>query len=88
MVAQHHHPSNTALIDLLAGRGPANAPGTVCDECGRPEPEVRLSYCTGCLRARFCGNACLVAAWPAHRAECQRIQAAREERSRGTVTMV
>jgi hypothetical protein len=25
----------------------------------------------------------LVAAWPAHRAECQRIQAAREERTRG-----
>jgi len=80
MVAQHFHPSNTALIDFLAGRGPTHAPGTVCDECGRPEPEVLLSYCTGCLRARFCGNACLVAAWSAHRAECQRIQAAREER--------
>jgi len=82
MVAQQFHPSNTALIDLLAGRGPAHPPGTVCDECGRPEPEVRLSYCTGCLRSRFCGNACLRAAWPAHRAECQRVQAAREERAR------
>jgi len=83
MAAQHFHPSDTALIDFLAGRGPAHAPGTVCDECGRPEPEVRLSYCTGCLRARFCGSACAVAAWPAHRAECQRVKAAREERSRG-----
>jgi len=83
MIAQESHPSNTALLNFLAGRGPAHAPGTVCDECGRPEPEVRLSYCTGCLRARFCGNACMVAAWPAHRAECQRVQAAREERSRG-----
>jgi len=81
--AQLFHPSNTALIDLLAGRGPAHPPGTVCDECGRPEPEVYLRSCTGCLRARFCGNACLRAAWPAHRAECQRIQAAREERTRG-----
>jgi len=81
MIAQQFHPSNTALIDLLAGRGPAHPPGTVCDECGRPEPEVQLSYCTGCLRARFCGNACAVAAWPAHRAECQRIQAARELRA-------
>jgi len=88
MVAQQKHPSNTALIDLLAGRGPAHAPGTVCDQCGRPEPEVRLSYCTGCLRARFCGNACLRAAWPAHRAECQRVQAAREERSRPNITTV
>jgi len=56
----------------------------VCDECGRPEPEVLLSYCTGCLRARFCGSACAVAAWPAHRAECRHVQAAREERSRPT----
>jgi len=88
MVAQQKHPSNTALIDLLAGRGPAHPPGTVCDQCGRPESEVRLSYCTGCLRARFCGNACAVAAWPAHRAECQRVQAAREERSRGRTIYV
>jgi len=88
MVAQCFQPSNTALIDFLAGRGPVHAPGTVCDECGRPEPEVLLSYCTGCLRARFCGSACAVAAWPAHRAECQRVKAAREERTRGTVTEV
>jgi len=88
MVAQREHPSNTGLIDFLAGRGPAHAPGTVCDECGRPEPEVRLSYCTGCLRARFCGVACAVAAWPAHRAECQRIQAAREARATPEVTKV
>jgi ankyrin repeat protein len=81
MVAQQKHPSNTALIDLLAGRGPAHPPGTVCDQCGRPESEVLLSYCTGCLVSRFCGSACAVAAWPAHRAECQRIQAAREERA-------
>jgi len=86
MVAQQKHPSNTALIDLLAGRGPAHPPGTVCDQCGRPESEVLLSYCTGCLVSRFCGNACAVAAWPAHRAECQRIQAAREERARPSIT--
>jgi len=86
MVAQLYHPSNTALIDLLAGRGPAHPPGTVCDECGRPESEVLLSYCTGCLRARYCGSVCAVAAWPAHRAECQHIQAAREEPSRPYIT--
>jgi len=84
MTAQRQHSSNTALLDFLAGRGPAHAPGTVCDECGRPEAEVRLAYCTGCLRVRYCGSACAVAAWPAHRAECQRVRAAREKRTEGT----
>jgi len=88
MIAQQFHPSNTALIDFLAGRGPAHPPGTVCDECGRPESEVLLSYCTGCLVSRFCGSACAVAAWPAHRAECQRVQAAREARSRPDIIQV
>jgi len=79
-VARHFQPFNMALLDVLSGRGPANPPGTACDECGKPEPAVLLSYCTGCLRARYCGCACAVAAWPAHRAECQRVKAAREER--------
>jgi len=82
LLAQRYQRANTALIDLLAGRGPAHPPGTVCDRCGLPESEVYLRYCTSCLVARYCGSACAVAAWPAHRAECQRIQAAREERSR------
>jgi len=83
MVAQQNYPSKTALIDLLSGRGPAHPPGMVCDECGRPESEVRLSTCTGCLVARYCGSACSAAAWPAHKAECKRVQAAREKRCQG-----
>jgi hypothetical protein len=81
MCAEQEHPANTALLDLLAGRGPAHPPGTVCDGCGRPETEVRLRTCDGCLVARYCGNACAKAAWPAHKAECRRLQAAREERT-------
>jgi len=53
----------------------------VCDGCGRPETEVRLRTCDGCLLARYCGNACAKAAWPAHKVECRRLQAAREARS-------
>jgi len=85
MLAQHKHPSNTALLDLLAGRGPAHPPGTVCDGCGRPETEVRLRTCDGCLVARYCGNSCAKAAWPAHKAECKRVQALREARSTATL---
>ena len=82
MLAQRQHPANTALLDLLAGRGPEHPPGTVCDGCGRPEAEVQLHPCSGCWTARYCSSACNAAAWPAHKAECKRLQVAREERSR------
>jgi len=82
MFAQCQHPANMALLDLLAGRGPAHPPGTVCVGCGKPETEVRLHTCDGCLVARYCGNACAKTAWPAHKAECRRLQAAREARTK------
>jgi len=84
-LAQEEHSSNTGLIDLLAGRGPEHPPGTVCDGCGIPEAEAwgaKLHACSGCLVARYCGKTCSRTAWPAHRAECGRLQAAREERFR------
>jgi len=82
-LVQQEHPSNKALIDLLAGRGPEHPPGTVCDGCGIPEVEAwgaKLHACSGCLLARYCGKTCSRAAWPAHRAECGRLKTAREER--------
>jgi hypothetical protein len=82
MCAQQEHPASTALLDLLAGRGPAHPPGTVCDGCGRPEAEVQLHPCSGCWTARYCSSACNAAAWPAHKAECKRLQAERDEHSR------
>jgi len=85
MLAQQKHPANTAMLDLLAGRGPEHPPGTVCDGCGRPEAEVQLHPCSGCWAARYCSSACNAAAWPAHKAECKRLQAAREERSTPTL---
>jgi ankyrin repeat protein len=79
MVAQQKHPSNAELHALLAGQGPALAPGTVCDHCGRPEEASRhLKNCDGCRAARYCGVACQTAAWPAHKEECRRRKAERE----------
>ena len=79
MVAQQKHPSNAELHALLAGQGPALAPGTVCDYCGRPEEASRhLKNCDGCRAARYCGVACQTAAWPAHKEECRRRKAERE----------
>ena len=79
-VAQHFHPGNAELLELLSGRGPANSPGTVCDHCGASEAETRLRACSGCLVARYCCSSCSSAAWPAHKEECTRLKAAREER--------
>ena len=82
MLVQHLHPTSAELLELLSGRGSANASGTVCDNCGASsEAEKRLSACSGCLVARYCCDACLCAAWPAHKEECRLLQAAREART-------
>jgi hypothetical protein len=31
--------------------------------------------CQGCMQGRYCGKACHVAHWPAHKAECRRLGA-------------
>jgi hypothetical protein len=81
MRAQHFHPANAELHALLAGGGPAQAPGTLCDHCGEPEAETKLKSCIDCLVARYCGTACANAAWRSHKSECRRITAARVERA-------
>jgi len=83
MLAQEEHPANTALIDLLAGRGPEHPPGTTCDRCGCPEdPASHLMPCSGCQVARYCSVACQHAAWAAHEPECGRLKADRQHRTR------
>jgi len=81
MLAQHEHPANAELHALLAGGGPAQAPGTLCDHCGEPEAETKLKSCIDCLVARYCSVECANAAWRSHKAECRRITAARIARS-------
>jgi hypothetical protein len=81
MDAQHEHPANAELHALLAGGGPAQAPGTLCDHCGEPEAETKLKSCVDCLVARYCSVACANAAWRSHKTECRRITAARIARS-------
>jgi len=83
MVAQQEHPANTALHDLLAGRGPEHPPGTTCDRCGCPEdPASHLMPCSGCQVARYCSVACQHAAWAVHEPECRRLKAEREHNTR------
>jgi len=83
MAARHEHPANSALLDLLSGRGPEHPPGTTCDRCGCPEdPASHLMPCSGCQVARYCSVACQHSAWEAHKPECGRLKAEREESTR------
>jgi len=44
-----------------------------CHHCGSL---VGLQRCKKCLQVRFCGQQCLVAGWPAHKADCKALRAA------------
>ena len=80
--AQHEHPSNVALLELLSGRGPANPPGTVCDHCGKPAATVRkMLACGVCQLVRYCSSACQVTAWPGHKKACNAEKAVRQKRT-------
>jgi hypothetical protein len=51
-----------------------------CAACGvTPEKSEngKLLECTGCRTVRYCRKACQVADWPAHKATCKRLRAAR-----------
>jgi len=46
--------------------------GQTCVICGASFP--RLKKCGGCLQRLYCGQVCQAAHWPAHKAECKRMQ--------------
>jgi len=82
--ARHYHPGNQELIELLECRGGGPAP-LLCAGCGAADK--RLRACSACGAASFCSAACLAQAWTTgtHKAECQRIQAANEEKARNRI---
>jgi len=56
--------------------------------CGCGASDKRLA-CSACGSASFCSAACLAEAWTTgtHKAECQRIQAENEEKTRSRITI-
>ena len=84
-VAKRCHPGNQELIELLECLGGGPAP-LLCAGCGASDK--RLRACSACGSASFCSAACLAQAWTTgtHKAECQRIQAANEEKTRSLIT--
>ena len=74
MYAQREHPTNTTLLALLSGAGPAQPPVLVCDHCGKTAEQASvtsLKTCRDCNVARYCGKECQLAAWPGHKAACK-----------------
>ena len=82
--AKHFYPGNQELIELLECRGGGPAP-LLCAGCGASDN--RLRACLACGSASFCSNACMAQFWPVHKAECKRIQAENEEKSRSRITI-
>ena len=74
VVAEH-----AAFVDGMTGKGPINIfgkyYGVVCDACQGPPGHLQL--CSSCRSARYCSPECQRRAWPAHKAECRRLAAAR-----------
>jgi len=85
--AQQFHPGNPELIELLECRGGGPAP-LLCASCGASDK--RLRACSACGSASFCSAACMAQAWTtgAHKAECKRIQAKNEEKTRSRNVIV
>jgi len=79
--AKQCHPGNQELIELLECRGGGPAP-LLCAGCGASDK--RLNACSACGSAAFCSAACLTEAWTTgtHKAECKRIQAENEQKTR------
>jgi len=51
-----------------------------CHNCGSL---VGLQRCKKCLKVRFCGQQCLLAGWPAHKADCKAFRAAAKAGTQG-----
>ena len=71
-------PFNRAAAErVLAALAKVPAP-RACDGCGTTDA-AKLMRCSRCMAARFCGQACMRASWPAHKLVCTPVAAASED---------
>jgi hypothetical protein len=71
-------PFNRAAAErVLAALAKVPAP-RACDGCGTADA-AKLMRCSRCMAARFCGQACMRASWPAHKLVCTPVAAASED---------
>ena len=82
MLAQSKHPANAALLELLSGPGSEHPPGVGCDQCGGVSADGMMMTCIDCNAARYCSAVCAALHCPGHKAECKRLVAVREEKTR------
>jgi hypothetical protein len=81
-IARQCHPEKHELHALLDDSVPPSQCGALCDHCGKASTECRhgLNVCF-CERALYCSKRCQVAAWGDHKAECDRLRAAKQEKT-------
>ena len=81
-IARQFHPEKRELHALLDGSVPPSQCGALCDHCGKASTDCRhgLNVCF-CERALYCSKRCQVAAWGDHKAECERLRAAKEKKT-------
>ena len=70
-LAWRHHPTNTELIALLSGKGPAEHPGTMCALCGLYTAAI---FCPDCGNEVYCSAECMKAASMGHMATCMQLE--------------
>ena len=71
--ASVYHADGGLLVQQQAVEQNARDADNGCLTCGSL---VGLQCCKKCLKVRFCGQQCLLAGWPADKADCKAFRAA------------
>ncbi|KAJ7734180.1 hypothetical protein DFH07DRAFT_1065295 [Mycena maculata] len=73
------HPDNAANFQALAGTSPTNirktrnALKTMCTNCFKNEPGLKLSRCGKCKGVWYCSHECQKNHWPVHKQVCTNV---------------
>jgi ankyrin repeat protein len=74
---QHRHPSEGSAADISRAVNASSEQTAYLEakeHCAQPGCSgAGTKKCQGCMQGRYCGPACHLAHWPAHKSECRRL---------------